>query len=190
MFRKKKTHCRQSQSGLVQMKDFLRLVFCISMPYQGRREPNMGPGSAQILQISGFVKSKTNGQNATDLSGFWCDLQKKRSSVFHVLISQCHFDGPCAGPPQANGPHDGPPWSPWAPKVNEPWGHCPPCPPLLGLGPYYTPFFNENVFYAKRFRRMKAKSKYEKRPAVTCSKYFFTPDVMSIDDISRLSQFP
>ena len=24
------------------------------------------------------------------------------------MISQCHFDGPSAGPPEANGPHDGP----------------------------------------------------------------------------------
>ena len=34
---------------------------------------------------------------------------KIRSSVLHILISQCHFDGPSAGPPETNGPHDGPP---------------------------------------------------------------------------------
>ena len=44
--------------------------------------------------------------------------KKERSSVFHILISQCHFGGPSAGPPEANGPHDGP------------RGHCPPLPPL------------------------------------------------------------
>ena len=54
---------------------------------------------------------KTDGKNATVLSEFWCDLQKKkkeRSSVFHILISQCHFDkhSEASGPPEANGPHD------------------------------------------------------------------------------------
>ena len=37
---------------------------------------------------------------------------KKRSSFFHTLISQCHFDEPS----EANGPHDGTPWSPSAPS--------------------------------------------------------------------------
>ena len=39
---------------------------------------------------------------------------------------------------------------------------------------------------------MKAKSKYERKQAVTCSKYlyFFMPDVMSIDYVSRLLQYP
>ena len=49
-------------------------------------------------------------------------ISKKRSSVFHILISQRHFDGPSAGPPEANGPHDGPP------KVHEPRGYCPSAP--------------------------------------------------------------
>ena len=31
---------------------------------QGRREPNVGPGPAQICRISGFVKSKIDGENA------------------------------------------------------------------------------------------------------------------------------
>ena len=35
--------------------------------------------------------------------------KNKRSSVFHILISQCHFDGPSAGPPEAHGPPNGPP---------------------------------------------------------------------------------
>ena len=57
---------------------------------------------------------------------------KKRSSVFHILISQCHFDGPSeahelsAGPLEANGPHDGPP------KIHGPRDHCPTQPPLVG----------------------------------------------------------
>ena len=123
--------------------------------HQGHREPNVGPWPAQKLRIFGFVNSEADGKNVTVLSQFLCDLKKKRkglqgnmspfsqdfgviskiknkkrSSVFHILISQCHFDGPSeahgpsAGPPEANGPHDKPP------KVHEPWGHCPPAPPL------------------------------------------------------------
>ena len=42
---------------------------------------------------------------------------KKRSSVFHIVISQCHLNRPSAGPPEANGPHHGP------------RGHCSPLPP-------------------------------------------------------------
>ena len=40
-------------------------------------------------------------------------------------ISQCHFDGPSAGPAEANGFPEahGPP--------HGPWGHCTPLPPLL-----------------------------------------------------------
>ena len=37
---------------------------------QGRREPNVRPGPAQILSISGFVYSKTEAENATGFSGF------------------------------------------------------------------------------------------------------------------------
>ena len=37
---------------------------------QGRREPNVDQRPAQILRISGYVNSKTNGENATVLSGF------------------------------------------------------------------------------------------------------------------------
>ena len=46
---------------------------------QGRRKPNVGPRSAQILRVSGFVNSKKDGENASVLSGFSCDfpLQKK-----------------------------------------------------------------------------------------------------------------
>ena len=60
---------------------------------QGRREPKMGPGSAQILLISGFVLSKTAEENGAIFSGFSCNL-KKKSSIFQELICQCHFDGP------------------------------------------------------------------------------------------------
>ena len=58
-------------------KNFKRLAFCISRDIplvlswwhsQGRREPNVGPGPAQILRISGFVNSKTDGENAAVLS--------------------------------------------------------------------------------------------------------------------------
>ena len=41
---------------------------------QGRLEPKMGPGSAQILRISGFVQSKTAEENGTIFSGFLCGL--------------------------------------------------------------------------------------------------------------------
>ena len=66
---------------------------------QGRREPNVGPGPAQIWRISGFVNSKTDGENAAVLSELLFDLQKKKK-VFrpHMLISQCHFDGPLSNP--------------------------------------------------------------------------------------------
>ena len=43
------------------------------------REPNVGPEPAQILRISGFVNSKTDRKNATVLSGFSCDLKKKKN---------------------------------------------------------------------------------------------------------------
>ena len=131
-------------------------IFGICNSYTGAPEPNVGPGSAQILSISGFVNSKTNGENATVLFGFGCDLQKKglqgkmpqffqdfdmippqkRCLVFHILISQCHFDGPSkahepsAGPPEAKSPHDGPPEAQGPP--DGPQGNCPPCPPLGG----------------------------------------------------------
>ena len=37
-----------------------------AMAMQGRREPNVGPGPAQILRIPGFVNnSNTDGENAT-----------------------------------------------------------------------------------------------------------------------------
>ena len=50
--------------------------------------------------------------------------KKKRSSVFHIMISHCHFLRPSAGPPEAHGP----------PKVHGPRGHFPPDPPLVGPG--------------------------------------------------------
>ena len=56
----------------------------------GRRERNVGPGSAQILRISGFVNSKTDGENALVLSGFSCDLQKKRK-VFKEKCQRFHL---------------------------------------------------------------------------------------------------
>ena len=44
---------------------------------QGRREPNVGPGPAQMWRNSGFVNSETDGDNAAVLSKLWCDLKKK-----------------------------------------------------------------------------------------------------------------
>ena len=46
--------------------------------YQGRREPRVGPGTTQILRMSGFVRSKTSKKNATLFSGFSNELQKKK----------------------------------------------------------------------------------------------------------------
>ena len=51
-------------------------------------------------------------------------ILKKRSSMFHKLICQCHFHGApeIHGPPEAHGPL----------KLHGPRGHCPPCHPLGG----------------------------------------------------------
>ena len=59
--------------------------------------------------------------------------KKKRSSVFHILISQCHFDGPSeaqepsAGPLKPTGPMMGPL------KSMSPGVIVPPYPPLVAL---------------------------------------------------------
>ena len=112
---------------------------------QGRREPNVGPGLAQIWRISGFVNSKTDGENPALLSELWCDLQKKNNKVFtkilavfpveirwstkkkvsglHIwffsVISMTLFWSPRAlcWVPWSQRPHHGPPWSPWAPSL-------------------------------------------------------------------------
>ena len=44
---------------------------------QGRRKPRMGPGTAKILHIFGFVQSKRSKENGTIFSGFSSDLEKK-----------------------------------------------------------------------------------------------------------------
>ena len=49
---------------------------------QGRREPNVGQGPAQICRISGFVKPKIYGKNAAVWSEKRCDLKKKKKKVF------------------------------------------------------------------------------------------------------------
>ena len=75
----------------------------------GRREPNVGPGSAQIIYGSPILWSPTQTvimpQFCTD---FDVISKKKWSSVFHILISQCHFGGPS----EAHRPNDGPPHGP------------------------------------------------------------------------------
>ena len=48
---------------------------------QGRREPNVGPTPAQMWRNCGFVKSKTDGENAVVWSEKWCDLKKKKNST-------------------------------------------------------------------------------------------------------------
>ena len=113
-----------------------------TMPKNGRRmrelatnvsagAPRVGPGTAQILRISGFVHSKTGKENGTLFSRFPSDPPQKRSSPkmkrgFSVQIQvnsqkkkglRCFismgFIGPSHGPPKIHGPR----------------GHCPPCPP-------------------------------------------------------------
>ena len=83
---------------------------------QWRWGPKVGPRRAQIWRNSGFVESKIDGENAAVWSEKWCDLQTKRKKAFtknltvfpveirwspkkkvfdlHMLIFQCHFDGP------------------------------------------------------------------------------------------------
>ena len=55
-----------------------RLNFLIFIYLQGRREPRVGPGTTQILRISGFVQSKTSKENGTLFHGFSSDLKKKK----------------------------------------------------------------------------------------------------------------
>ena len=66
---------------LPQLLEFFQIRICLIVlraSVQGRREPNVGPGPAQIWRISGFVNSKTEGENAAVLSELWCDLKKKK----------------------------------------------------------------------------------------------------------------
>ena len=109
----------------------LCLYFTIITPSSMPPGTKSGPGQALIWQIFGFVKSKIDGENAVFWTKKWCDLQKKRKKkkVFrlHMLISQCHFDGPAEanGLPEAHGPI----------KAHGPRGHCTPLPPLLAALP-------------------------------------------------------
>ena len=45
--------------------------------FQGRREPTVGPGTAKILRISGFVQYKKSKENGTIFSEFSSDFQNK-----------------------------------------------------------------------------------------------------------------
>ena len=118
---------------------------------QWRWGSKVGPGPSQIWRISGFVKSKTDGENGAVWSEKRGDLQRKKKGLhrnsngfsgspkkkkvfrLHMLISQCHFDGPpleLMGPllgslkPTASLKSMGP--------LMGPRGHFPPCPPLGG----------------------------------------------------------
>ena len=42
----------------------MKTISFSSARIQGRREPNVGPGTAQIRRNCGFVKSKIDGENA------------------------------------------------------------------------------------------------------------------------------
>ena len=59
-------------------------AFCTSKK-QGRREPNVGPGPAQICRISGFVKPKIYEKNAAVWSEKRCDLQNKKKGLHRNL---------------------------------------------------------------------------------------------------------
>ena len=98
---------------------------------QGPREPRVGPGTAQISRISGFVQSKAGKENGTLFSGFSSDFRKKKVStgIETVFLSKFRWSPKkkglrcfifiSHGPLQAHGP----------PKIHGPRGHCPPCPP-------------------------------------------------------------
>ena len=65
-----------NQTIFVQKKKLLLIhssqqnLGCVSGS-QGRREPNVGPRSAQILGISGFICYKTEKKYVTIISRFW-----------------------------------------------------------------------------------------------------------------------
>ena len=118
----------------------------------------MGPGPAQIWRISGFVNSKTDGENAAGLSELWCDLQKKKVftenlTVFLVEIRWspkkkvftenlavfpveiwCHQKKKFFKPHMliSQGHLDGPAETNGFPDAHGPRGYCTPCPPLGG----------------------------------------------------------
>ena len=108
---------------------------------QGRREPRMGPGTAQILRISGFVQSKTGKENGTLFSGFSSDLQNKKRSSPKLKRFFCPNSGDLQtekkglrcfismGPIKPIGPSHGPLQAHWSPK--DPWapGSLSPLPP-------------------------------------------------------------
>ena len=69
----------------------------------GRREPNVGPGSAQILGISDFVNSKKEEEKATIFYGFNVNSKAKKrllgkmpqfSPDFDVISKKKFFDVP------------------------------------------------------------------------------------------------
>ena len=77
--------------------------FILTVYKQGRREPRVGPGTAKILRISGFVQSKRSKENGTIFSEFSSDLKKNdlRSSISMGPMKPI---GPSDGPLQAHGP--------------------------------------------------------------------------------------
>ena len=58
---------------------------------QGRREPNVGPGPAEIWRISGFVNSKTDGENARYMNSNGFSGQNrvisKKKKVFSEILT-------------------------------------------------------------------------------------------------------
>ena len=104
---------------------FIIKTWDYSTTKQGRREPNVGPRPAQILRISGFVNSKTDGENATVLSGFWCDLKKKRSRKNVTVFSRFWSDlkKKVFGLPHTDFSVSlrWAFWSPWPPSQRAPW---------------------------------------------------------------------
>ena len=75
--------------------------------------------------------------------------KKKKGKVFrlHMLISQCHFDVPFLSA-EANGfleAHE-------PPKILEPLGHCPPCPPLSVALAVTGCFQNKTIIFKENTR--------------------------------------
>ena len=130
---------------------FVTFLFLVAFCLEGGEPPGL-PLATPMLRHSRGAESQTWPGVSSNIEHLrFCELQnrrgkchkfsqdfhvisekKKRSSVFHILISQCHFDGPSeahgpsAGPLEASGPLDGPP------KIHGPRSHCLPLPSPLG----------------------------------------------------------
>ena len=118
----------------------------------GAPRANVGPGPPQIWRVSGFVNSKTDGENAAFLSELWCDLQASHGN-FSVSFRWAPLElmGPLLGPlkPTAFLKPMGPQ------KSMGPGDIVPPCPPLsMALHRDYEmdPFTNDICSFLNQHR--------------------------------------